>query len=132
MRLGLAGRLGIWLAVLGTACAAGHGAKPPRIYPAAFLSPEATFRTWIDAATQGDAVRIRECYFPGLSPEELDAWVDNHLRPEAAALFAGARLLQVVPISPVEASFRFSGSSGAAEYRGVMVRSSTGWKILRW
>jgi len=132
MRLGLAGRLGICLWVLGAACAGGRGAKPPRIYPVAYRSPEATFRTWVAAANQGDAGRIRECYFPGLSPEELDAWVENHRRPEATALFSGARLLKVATVSPVEASFVFCGPGGGAEFSGVMVLSSTGWKILRW
>jgi len=111
--------------------------RPPRPWdpdprlPAAFNSPEATFHTWTAASRSGNRKRVRECYWDGLGPEELGAWLTENLRPEAESLFSGAGWLGCEPVTPVEVNFSFAAGDGQ-ELRGVMVRTAGGWKLQRW
>ena len=106
-------------------------ADPDPGLPEAFSSPERTFRTWIAASLAQDSAAVKDCYWPGLSAEELSAWLGENLRPEATGLLQGARWLGVQPVSRVEVNFSMADSAGRV-LRGVMVRTRHGWKLQRW
>jgi hypothetical protein len=99
--------------------------------PAGFRSPENTFQTWIAASVAGDETRIRACYWPDMDREELQAWLAENLRPEAAELLHGARFQGFEPVSLVEVNFTFVTRAGES-MSGVMVRTRQGWKLQRW
>jgi hypothetical protein len=129
------GRLMLVVASLGLMLMACHRPPQPwdpdRRLPKEFDSPQATFSTWITASRGGDETSIRACYWSGLSQAELSAWLSENLRPEARALFDGARLTDLRPTSPVEMNFAFTTSNGTL-LRGVIVRTGQGWKIQSW
>ena len=106
--------------------------KPDPSLPEAYQSPEALFATWTRASQAQDEAAIRACYWPGLGKEELEAWLQENLRPEAKELFLGATLLAVDPQTPVEVRFRFSTRNGTDEGNGVMVKTRLGWKLQSW
>lgn len=99
--------------------------------PTSFRTPQATFRTWVQATLARDEAALRECYWKDMSEEELSAWLAENLRPEAASFFQGMELLRVRPVTMVEADFFYRNSSGT-EGSGVMVRTREGWKLQRW
>jgi len=105
--------------------------EDPRL-PAAYSSPEKTFETWVKATLSGDETAIRDCYWPGLKPEEMSAWMRENLRPRAKQLFQDARLIEVRPATLVEVNFTFSVVDGSEEIRGVMVKTKQGWKLQSW
>jgi hypothetical protein len=103
-----------------------------RQLPQAFRTPQATFETWVAATLSGDIDSIKDCYWEGLSPEELSAWLRENTRKQALNIFKTAQFINLTPISPVEVNFSFSLADGEQELSGVMVRTKMGWKIQRW
>ncbi len=99
--------------------------------PVSFRTPQATFRTWVQATLARDEAALRECYWKDMSAEELSAWLSENLRPEADGFFQGMELLDVRPVTLVEVDFFYRNSSGV-DGRGVMVRTRDGWKLQRW
>jgi hypothetical protein len=104
---------------------------PDERLPAAFHSPQATFATWLAASRTGEREAIQACYWDGMTPEELAAWLAENQRPGIVQLLQGARWVDLRAVSPVEINFRFVNAQGQT-FRGVMVRTGQGWKLQRW
>ncbi len=102
----------------------------PRLEPG-FQAPAQTFASWREAVARGDRAGVLACYWPGLAPEEREAYATRDLSPEARALLASARWLGHAPTTPVETAFRFA-TAGGEELRGVMVRAAGGWRLQHW
>ncbi len=99
--------------------------------PGKYACPAQTFRTWVAASLAGDAQALTDCYWGGMPPHELRAWVTENLRPEARDFFHNAKLTEIQPATRVEINFTFLAGNGE-EARGVMVRTRQGWKIQSW
>jgi hypothetical protein len=128
---------GLWAlsALLMLSCACHRMPTPldedPRL-PDAYSSPEKTFETWVSATLSGNEAAIRDCYWSGLKPEEMAAWMRENLRPQAQQLFKDAKLKEVRPATLVDVNFTFTVMEGSEEIRGVMVKTKQGWKIQSW
>ncbi len=94
-------------------------------------TPKDTFATWKKATMDADQKILKECYWSGLTREEINAWLGVNLRPETKALLRNATWMDIRPKSAVEINFRIKTSDGCV-LRGVMVRTAQGWKIQSW
>lgn len=102
-----------------------------RNLPAGFRTPQQTFSSWVRASLSGNRRTLANCYWSGLGPEELRAWLEQNLQPDARRFFRGMQLLQVQPVTLVEVNFSYRAGDGSVN-RGTMVRTRKGWKLQRW
>ncbi len=94
-------------------------------------TPRDTFNTWVEATRDGDAEKLKKCYWRGLTKDELTAWLNVNLHPESKKLLNGATWIGMKAKSGVEINFKIRTSDGCL-LRGVMVRTAEGWKIQSW
>jgi hypothetical protein len=118
------------IAIIGCQPAPGVLQEDRRL-PMAFRSPARTFQTWVAASVARDRQAIEACYWKGMSSEELSAWMQENMRPQARAFFTSAKFVSARPVTLVEVNFSYRSGTGESG-RGVMVLTRQGWKIQRW